>query len=379
MTTKTQNKGLWLHRFAIHFFTFLLTILFFWVLGFLVRDIETIKGPDFEELETKHLDPDLQKSHEKLKKEAEELSLQIKNLKEKQSIVQQSSQNLQQTINQLLEIKRIELQKNQPQQAIDAPDFSNSLNVFLENQKKYQEYSLTIAERVEQEQNLQREIKKISDQLEAQRKTAWKEFETLHKHHRLKLAFLQLAILLPLLAVASFFILRKRKGLYFPIYLAFGIATLLKVGLVLHEYFPGRYFKYILIGALLLVVTKLLIYFIRLVAFPKMQALLRQYRDAYEKFLCPICEYPIRTGPRRFLYWTRRSLAKSIVHTHPGDQQEEIYTCPHCGQALYEECPVCHKVRAALLPFCSHCGTQKNLEENQTEAEKMTSSPTGQR
>ncbi|NLF23697.1 MAG: hypothetical protein GX590_11140, partial [Lentisphaerae bacterium] len=59
------------------------------------------------------------------------------------------------------------------------------------------------------------------------------------------------------------------SSIYFPLFMAFGAATLIKVALVVHEYFPSKYFKYILIGGLLIVVARLLIYFIRTIAFPK--------------------------------------------------------------------------------------------------------------
>jgi len=128
----------------------------------------------------------------------------------------------------------------------------------------------------------------------------------------------------------------------------------------MHEYFPTEYFKYILIVALLLAVARVLIYFIRTIAFPKRQWLVTQYREAYERFLCPICEYPIRTGPRRFLFWTRRTVKKLAVR---GDHsEEEAYTCPSCGSGLFEACPSCGKIRHTLLPHCSHCGSEKGIE-----------------
>ena len=114
-------------------------------------------------------------------------------------------------------------------------------------------------------------------------------------------------------------------------------------------------------GGLLLVVARLLIYFIRTIAFPKTQWLVKQYREAYERFLCPVCEYPIRTGPRRFLFWTRRTVNKMVVPTGRCEE-DEAYTCPACGSVLFEECPDCHKVRHAMLPHCSRCGAEKDVK-----------------
>lgn len=111
----------------------------------------------------------------------------------------------------------------------------------------------------------------------------------------------------------------------------------------------------------MLVVARLLIHFIRSIAFPKAESLVKQYREAYERFLCPVCEYPIRIGPRRFLFWARRTVNRNIVPTDKGEQ-EEPYTCPSCGSTLFEECTSCHKIRHVLLPNCVHCGNEKAIQ-----------------
>ena len=156
-------------------------------------------------------------------------------------------------------------------------------------------------------------------------------------------------------------IIKKRVSIYFPLFLAFGGATLFKVTLVMHEYFPKRYFKYIVITVLLLAVARLLIYFIRVVAFPKARWLTKQYREAYERFLCPVCEYPIRTGPRKFLFWTRRTATKIVLPKEA--PKEEPYSCPACGTPLFEECTECHNIRHTLLPHCQRCNAEKRIEE----------------
>lgn len=360
MTTEIKSKGTWLHRFAIRLFTLVLAVLVFWVLGFFVEDIRSIKGPDYDAIEKKHLDKDLVAKRETLEKQVADLSRQIENHKEKQRVVGDSSHNLQQTINQLLELQKLGMQKNVAFSGTEQANFTSSLNLFLDNQKKYQELGQTVSEMLERKQGLVREKDLAEHEIEMQRKPARDEFKTLSKRHMLKLAFLQLAILLPILFVAAIVIIRKRGSIYFPLFFAFGTATLIKVALVVHECFPSKYFKYILIGGLLLVVTRLLIHFIRTIAFPKTQWLVKQYREAYERFLCPVCEYPIRIGPRRFLFWTRRTVNKTIVPTGR-DDQEEKYTCPSCGSGIFEECQSCHKIRHALLPNCTHCGVAKEI------------------
>lgn len=357
---EAKTKGTWLHRFAIRAFTVILTVLVFWVLGFLVEDIRSIKGPEYATIEKKHVDGALVEKRDTLGRQISDLSRQIENQQQKQRVVGDSSRNLQQTINQLLELQKLGLQKSVAFSDTEQANFTTSLNLFLENQKKYQELSQTISDMLEQKQALVREQDKTEKRIEEQRRPAREEYNALRQRHRLKLACLQLAILLPILAVAALVIVKKRTSIYFPLYTAFGAATLLKIGMVVHEYFPKRYFKYILIGGLLLVVARLLVYFIRTIAFPKTEWLVKQYREAYERFLCPVCEYPIRIGPRRFLFWTRRTVNKMVV-SGAQESSEEKYTCPSCGNELFEECASCHGVRHSLLPNCSHCGARKDL------------------
>lgn len=56
-----QNKaqGTWGIRLLIHLFTAALTILIFWLLGFLVKDIGYMKGPDYAEIQRRHIDKSL--------------------------------------------------------------------------------------------------------------------------------------------------------------------------------------------------------------------------------------------------------------------------------------------------------------------------------
>jgi predicted RNA-binding Zn-ribbon protein involved in translation (DUF1610 family) len=360
MKTDTKSKGTWIHRFAIRLFTLVLTVLVFWVLGFFVDDIRSIHGPDYTTIEKKHLDKDLVAKQVALEKHIGDLTRQIENHTERQRVVGDSSRNLQQTINQLLELQKLGMQKSIASSDTEQANFTSSLKLFLDNQTKYQELSQTVSDILERKQGLVREKEQAEQEIDRQRQPARDEFNTLSQKHRLTLAFLQLAILLPILILAAAVIIRKRSSIYFPLFLAFGAATLIKVALVVHEYFPSKYFKYILIGGLLIVVARLLISFIRAIAFPKTQWLVKQYREAYERFLCPVCEYPIRIGPRRFLFWTRRTVNKIVVRMDRGDQEEK-YTCPSCGSGLFEDCSACHAIRHVMLPHCSHCGAEKEI------------------
>jgi predicted RNA-binding Zn-ribbon protein involved in translation (DUF1610 family) len=365
---ENAKRGTWVTRQLIRLFTVVLAVLFFWLLDFVVEDIETIPGPAFTEIEQKYLDPKLIEQSQELQKKIGDLERNIAAQSDQQRIVRDSSENLQRTIQQLTELKKISVQKSVPFSDADEKRLTANLNEFFESQRNYQKINQAVANLTAEKVRLTGERGRTEAEIARQRAPANAEYARQIEAHRLRLAFYQLAILVPLLLITAYPLARRRGSLYYPLVLAVGGATLLKVALVVHEYFPTRYFKYILIVVLMLVVARMLVYLIRTVAFPKAAWLKRQYREAYERFLCPVCEYPIRTGPRKFLYWTRRTVHKVLPH---GDSScgEEAYTCPACGTAVFEACESCRKVRHSLLDHCEHCGAEKAAAD-------ATSSPT---
>ena len=356
-------KGTWWHRFVIRLLTLVLTVLLYWLLGFFVEDIRSLPGPDYGGIEEQHVDAALVEKRQGLEEQIAELDLSLKNQADKQQLLGDGSRSLQQTMTQLLELQKLGIEKNVEISEANESNLDSTLELFLANQRSYQELSESRSRQLIQRQELQEELTTTKNEIRAQQVPAREDYEAQWERHRLWLAFWQLLILLPILTFAGFLLVKRRESIYFPLYLSLALATLFKVGLVIHEYFPTRYFKYILIGSLLIVVGRLLIHFIASSAHPKAEWLLKQYRESYERFLCPVCEYPIRIGPRRYLFWTRRTVAKLPVPSLTQSAEEEAYTCPSCGSGLYSECPSCHKIRHSLLPHCQHCGEVSDDED----------------
>ena len=69
MENNGKPKGTWINRFAVRFFTVVLAVLFFWLIGFLLQDIRTIKGPDYEAVEKTTLDNRLLEKESLLEKQ----------------------------------------------------------------------------------------------------------------------------------------------------------------------------------------------------------------------------------------------------------------------------------------------------------------------
>lgn len=355
--TVNKAKGPWIHRFMIYFFTVVLAILVFWVLGFLVEDIEAIRGPEYPEIEKRYVDQDLVDRVQVLASEISEVDLAISDKREEMRIVSDSSQNLQNTINQLIELQKLAVQRSIPFSDKEQANLSESLALFLENQKRYQAHNAELSRLTELKVSIESERSTLEKKIAEQKVPAVEEFRTLREKHDLRLAGYQLLILLPMLAAGAFFVVRERGSVYLPLFLGFAAAALLKTAFVIHRYFPARYVKYVLVGGLLVAVIKLLVYFIRAIAFPKAGLLIKQYREGYERFFCPVCDFPIRRGPRKYLFWTRRTVGKLALPE--GTDEDSPYSCPACGTVLFEECPKCHNTRYSLLPFCQHCGFSK--------------------
>ncbi len=355
-----RPRGPWINRFVIRLLTFILAALVYWLLGFCVQDIRSIEGPSLQEIEKKHVDSALYDKVESLDRRINDVERRTATEHEKQEMASDSSRNLQQTIDQLIDLQRVSLQKDIALSPREQESLATSLNLFLETQKTYQELNTKISDLLAEKRSLEDEKRSVKSTIEEQKKPAREEHDRLNQRHRLKLASLQLAVLIPILAAGAFLMINRRPSIYFPLFLACGGAALIRVTLVIHEYFPKKYFKYILITALLVAVGKMLIHFIKVVAFPGAQWLVKQYREAYERFLCPVCEYPIRIGPRRFLYWTRRTVNK-VIPQRATPSEDEPYACPSCGTMLFEKCADCGAVRHALLPHCRRCGREKEI------------------
>jgi len=366
MNATQTHKGPWTHRLLVYFFTVLFGLLIYWLLGFVLRDIGTWPGPVFADTEKRLGDPKLAQEAVTIQEQIDEARRATESRQQRQKVLRDSTSNSEKTMNQLLELQKLTLQKGLTPSTDEAKALAESQRLFLANQTKYQEMNDQIAALNEQLGELQNRQRSVQKKLDEQRPAIQAEFERLHKRHNFTMAVLKLTVLLPLLALAVWLFLKKRSSLYVSLFCGFGLALLVKVGLVMHEHFPTRYFKYILIVIAIALVTRILVYLLRAMAFPKLDWLLRQYREAYEHFFCPVCSHPIRRGPLKHRFWTRASLKKLQVPDTAATGADEPYTCPVCATVLFEECAACKHIRHALLPACAHCGATKQIQPTTT-------------
>lgn len=356
-----------MHRFLVHLFTVILAVLVYWLLGFIVDDIGNTPGPQYTEVEERLLDQSLVTRSSDLQAKIAETTRQIRDQRARQTILAESTANSKTTMNQLIEFQKLALQKGVTASPEEVKSLAESQKLFLANQEQYQLLNEKIAQLNGLSQDLEEERVTLDKTLNEKRVPIQREWEKLLRAHNMKMAILKLAALAPLMVAAAWLFLKKRSGLYAPLIYAFGIAVLAKVALVMHESFPSEYFKYVLIIACLAAVVRILVYLLKMIAFPKRDWLLKQYREAYEAFFCPICDYPIRRGPLKYMFWTRRSLGKLRIPPASQPEADEPYTCPMCATKLFEECPSCHTIRHSLLPACEKCGAEKTFSSREAQ------------
>lgn len=345
------KKGTWSIRLGLYLLTIVLAIFSFWLLGFVLDDIRSIRPPDYE---YKSLSESYGKKTN-IQKELDALNEKLNNRRESMDLQSSASAGLQKTIEEL---------KDDPSRK---EELNEKMNEFIEAQKKYQEINHELKMLVESRDRLESELREINSIIAAKEYSTAEEKQKLNHSFKLKLAFWEFLVLIPLTIIVAFLLYRKKNSSFFQIYLAFFISVVLHLCLASHRYFPSQYFKYLALGACIIIILGLMYYLIKLITKPKPNYLQFQYRQAYERFLCPICEYPIRIGALRYLYWNRRSAERCLSSVRSQNVVEpltEPYICPSCGTELYHKCPHCEKITQSLMPYCEHCGAEMDHKKN---------------
>jgi predicted RNA-binding Zn-ribbon protein involved in translation (DUF1610 family) len=339
------------------FFSLVLGLLLIWLMSRVIDQVGEWPGPSYDKLEQAHLDPALVETANRLREEGADLRRRIEERRAQQALLRDSTDNSQRTMSQLLELHRLSLEKGFTPTAEEQKALAEAERLFLTNQAQYQGLSAEVARLDAEVRAIDEKIREHEQALEEAREPVRQEYERLLRRHQAKVGAVKLAVLVPLMAIALVLFIKKRSGPYaLPVY-TFGLAVLVEVLLVIHEHFHTGYFIYVLLLAAIAVVVRAIVYLVKVMRSPSAAWRLARYRQAYATFLCPICGFPIRRGPMKFMVWTRRRLKEPLAPTTlPETRADEPYTCPSCGTRLFEECTACHAVRHTLLPACERCG-----------------------
>ena len=167
-----------------------------------------------------------------------------------------------------------------------------------------------------------------------------------YRRVQLRVFLYRLALTLPLLVVAGWLFVKKRKTTYWPFAWGFIIFALFAFFVELVPYLPsyGGYVRYIVGIVVTVLVGRQAI--VALNRYLEKQKLAEQLPDAQRceelsydtalarlsKGVCPGCERPVDL------------------------KNPQIDFCPHCGIGLFDHCQPCSTRKSAFAKFCHACG-----------------------
>ncbi len=185
-----------------------------------------------------------------------------------------------------------------------------------------------------------------SGRLQTMEQGAQKLLEAELRKVELRVFLYRLALTLPLLLVAGWLFVKKRKGTYWPFVWGFIFFALFAFFVELVPYLPsyGGYVRYavgIVLTALVgrYAIVALNRYLERQKQAEAMPDQQRRKELSYDvalarlaKSVCPGCERPVDL------------------------KNEKIDFCPHCGIGLFDHCGACSTRKSAFARFCHACG-----------------------
>ena len=138
MIESRKYKGPWFHRFLIWVFSLLAGLLCYWLLGFVVTDIVSWPGPNYQALESEKLDQTIVQQQATLTQQIANTQREITDKTKRQQLLQDSTSSSQTTMNQLLEFQKLSLQKDVKPTPDQQKALADSQQLFLANQKQDQ-------------------------------------------------------------------------------------------------------------------------------------------------------------------------------------------------------------------------------------------------
>ncbi len=188
-------------------------------------------------------------------------------------------------------------------------------------------------------------------QLDVLERAANEMLQAEYRRVELRVFGLRLALTLPLLAIAGWLFVKKRKSTYWPFVWGFIYFALFTFFVELVPYLPsyGGYVRYIVGIVVTVLVGRYAIvalnnYLARQKLAEQQPYQVRREELSYDTALtrlargvCPGCERPVDL------------------------KNPEIDFCPHCGIGLYDHCGHCDARKSAFSKFCHQCGTSAGV------------------
>jgi predicted RNA-binding Zn-ribbon protein involved in translation (DUF1610 family) len=350
-------------RLATSFLSLLLTLFFIWLLSFMLNDIGDLPGPNYNAIQQRNIPEEKQSTANELSDQLTEIEKQIKRQQEIQKNLQQSMINSETALTKIADLQRLSLERGGKPSEVDQQAMENARSRFYAAQDDFESANESIASLNSERHQLNQSIAAINKELRQFQNIAQTEFNIEQRSHDLKVASLKLALVVPLLLLSAWRVRKKRGSIYQPFNWAALVSTFWMVWLVMWDHFPRDFFKYIAILATIGILAAFLAWAIRSSARPRKATLLNRHREAYQNHRCPICNFPILRGAFQQAVWTKRG---PKLHGEAfGQKKSSRYSCPSCGEALFDQCYECNEVTQTLLPYCSACGKETATQKNQ--------------
>jgi predicted RNA-binding Zn-ribbon protein involved in translation (DUF1610 family)/Tfp pilus assembly protein PilO len=333
----SKTKASRWNKFLLALLSAVLTLLIFWAFSFVLRDIGNLPGPDRQQVEQKYISQADTDTLEDLRKQREELNS-----------AQTRHKGLQNLANQTIEmlVKKGQLSTGEQE-------------TLARQSEKFQAAGVELEKLTNQLYEVNQKIAAMEEQRKKDLEKANDELSELYRRHRLKTAFVKLAFIVPVLLISAWLALKFRKSPYRSLIFAAFIASFWKTVVVMHNYFPSQYFRYILVAAAIAITAAIMYIIIRQAIKPRLDWLLKQYRSAYNAGRCPVCSEPIHRGPLKDIPQGQTKTRLNI--NIPADTRQEPYCCPSCGTTLFEKCKKCSNIRKSLMPYCQNCGDKTDI------------------
>ncbi len=231
----------------------------------------------------------------------------------------------------------------------------------VETIKNRQRESLADLQRIQTEaRQTNIRLQDANTELQRLQNAARPAFDSVRRSQVFKVFLFRLALTLPLLLIAGYFVAKKRKSSYWPLYRGFVIFALFAFFVELVPYLPsyGGYIRFIVGIALVLVVGH---YAIR-----AMSRYLERKKNEESR----------SESERRHSIEYETALKKIAAKTCPGcdraiSKTEGVATffCVHCGIRLREKCGSCGETNLTFHRFCLSCGETTQSHKDKTTPE----------